>query len=922
MSRTRPCLVALLAGSALATLLHAGPVADLRKSFQNPPDDARIMMRWWWFGPGVTKAELEKEMRMMKAGGIGGFEVQPVYPLALDDPKLPFRNLTYMSDEFLDMVHFTSEKARELGLRMDMTLCSGWPYGGPYVTAAHASTLLRIERVPIKPGETSFAMPAMIESEKLNAAFLAKGTEAAAPETTERRGRRGAAMAFAGTQPFQITRSSIDGRVTLPADLGGANTVLLFISSLTGQQVKRPSVGSEGFVLNHYDRAAIDAHLKFIGDRLMTAFGANPPYAVFSDSLEVYAADWTPDFLDQFKKRRGYDLTPFLPALAGDIGEKTLAIRHDWGKTLTELVDENYLTPINDWAKQHGTRFRSQTYGSPPVAMSSNALVALPEGEGAQWRMLSSTRWASSASHLYDRPVTSSETWTWLHSPVFRATPLDMKAEADLHFLEGINQLIGHGWPYSPDIAGEPGWRFYAAAVFNHHNPWWAVMPDITKYLQRVSFTLRQGKPANDVAIYLANDDAWAHMQNGQATINNYLARTLNAQLVPQILDAGYNFDFIDDRAIASVGIPFKILVLPEVERIPLESYLKIVAFAAKGGIVVAQGHAPTLSDTAKEEDTARILGISRDLFDAAGAKGHLVKDVETLGKTLTPLLQPDFGVAGDASAIGVVHRKLDAGELYFVVNTSNHAVHTLASVRATGPRPQWWDAMSGQTYSAEATPAANGYSVTLELAPYESRVLVFAGEPEPHAPALPKASQSAPVDISADWTLTLAGRNVPPVHMTTLHSWADDQATKFYSGEMDYRKTVELPAAFLQGKEVVLDFGEGTALPDPQRNGPGMRALLESPVREAAVININGQRAGSVWHPPYRLDVTKYLHAGKNEIDIVVGNLALNEMAGESLPNYKLLNGRYGERFQAQDMDQVQALPSGITGPVKLVAR
>ena len=105
----------------------------------------------------------------------------------------------------------------------------------------------------------------------------------------------------------------------------------------------------------------------------MTAFGTHPPYAVFSDSLEVYSADWTPDFMQQFKKRRGYDLTPFLPALAGDIGPKTLDIRHDWGKTLTELVDENYLTPINEWAKQHGTRFRSQTYGYPQSHVEQRA---------------------------------------------------------------------------------------------------------------------------------------------------------------------------------------------------------------------------------------------------------------------------------------------------------------------------------------------------------------------------------------------------------------------------------------------------------------------------------------------------------------------------------------------------------------------
>ena len=905
---------------AASTLLHAGPIADLRKSFQNPPDDARIMMRWWWFGPGVTKVELEREMRMMKEGGIGGFEVQPVYPLALDDPKLPFKNLTYMSDEFLDMVRFTSEKARELGLRMDMTLCSGWPYGGPYVSAEHASHLLRIERVAIKPGDTSFTVPAMIESEKLVAAFLAHGTEGPAP-AGERKGRKGAAMSFEATRQFQIARGVIDGRATLPADLGGANTVLVFISGLTGQQVKRPAVGSEGFVLDHYSRGAIDAHLKLIGDRLMQAFGSHPPYAVFSDSLEVYQADWTPDFLEQFRKRRGYDLTPFLPALAGDIGEKTLAIRHDWAKTLTELVDENYLTPINEWAKQHGTRFRSQTYGYPPVMMSSNALVALPEGEGAQWRGLSSTRWASSASHLYGRPVTSSETWTWLHSPVFRATPLDMKAEADLHFLEGINQLVGHGWPYSPDTAGEPGWRFYAAAVFNHHNPWWIAMPDITKYLQRVSFALRQGKPANDVAIYLATDDAWAHMQNGQATINNYLARTINPELIPQILNAGYNFDFIDDRAIASVGIPFKVLVLPEVERIPLESYLKIAAFAAQGGIVIAQGHAPTLD--ANSGDTAandRVQKMSASFFEAKGARGHLVKDIADLGKTLKPLLQPDFQVADSQAAIGTVHRKLEGGDCYFVVNTSNQAVHTTATTRVSGPRPQWWDAITGEVYAAEATAAANGYSVSLELAPYESRMLVFGGDAEAHAPALPARANATILDLSEDWSLTLGGRPGAPIHMAKLHSWAEDAKTKFYSGDATYHKTIEVPA--LNGKTVALDFGEGTPVPDPHRTGPGMRALMESPVHEAAIVNINGQKAGVVWHPPYQIDVTKFLHAGKNEISIVVGNLALNEMAGEALPNYRLLNLRYGERFQAQDMDQVQPMPSGITGTIKLVSR
>ncbi len=260
-----------------------------------------------------------------------------------------------------------------------------------------------------------------------------------------------------------------------------------------------------------------------------------------------------------------------------------MAIRHDWGKTLSELCDDNYLKPITRWAHEHGTLFRSQTYGIPPVTLSSYSYVDLPEGEGTQWRHFSTTRWASSASHLLGKPVTSSETWTWLHSPVFRATPLDMKAEADIHFLQGINQLVGHGFPYSPPEAGEPGWRFYAAGVFNDHNPWWMVMPDITTYLARVSFLLRQGQPDNDVALYLPTDDAFAHFTLGRDSVNQAMDGLIGNTVIPQILDAGYNFDFIDDGFIAKGGVPYRILILPNVERMPLATLTADFGLCQKG---------------------------------------------------------------------------------------------------------------------------------------------------------------------------------------------------------------------------------------------------------------------------------------------------------------------------------------------------
>src|SRR5215510_13668010 len=139
------CLLCLFVAST-----RAQTISDLQRGYERPPDDAKIMMRWWWFGPAVTKPELERELRLMKEDGIGGFEVQPVYPLLPDNPTAGIKNLPYLSDEFIDALRFTSTKARELGLRMDLTLGSGWPYGGPRVPINEAATTLRSERVKIQ----------------------------------------------------------------------------------------------------------------------------------------------------------------------------------------------------------------------------------------------------------------------------------------------------------------------------------------------------------------------------------------------------------------------------------------------------------------------------------------------------------------------------------------------------------------------------------------------------------------------------------------------------------------------------------------------------------------------------------------------------------------------------------------------------
>lgn len=906
----------LLSGHAIfapsRSLAQTSGIEDLQRRFEHPPDDSKIMMRWWWYGPAVTKPELEREMRAMKEGGIGGFEVQPVYPLALDDEAAGIKNLPFLSDEFLDALRFTADKAKELGLRMDLTLGSGWPFGGPMVSVNQSAGRLRVERVKVTESQRRVPIPPVSEGEKLIAVFLGLN------EITEIK----------------------DGAAWLPARMEAQNEVRFFISSHTGQQVKRAAVGGEGFVLNHYDRAATEHYLKSVGDRMMQAFGANRPYAVFCDSLEVYLSDWTPDFLEQFQQRRGYDLKPYLPALVTDIGPKTAGIRHDWGQTLTELLNERFLVPMRDWAKRNNTKFRIQGYGIPPATVSSNVYADLPEGEGPQWKTLRASRWASSASHLYGRNVTSSETWTWLHSPVFRATPLDVKAEADLHFLQGINQLIGHGWPYTPESAEYPGWRFYAAGALNDKNPWWIVMPDLAAYLQRVSFLMRQGQPANDVAFYLPNSDAWSGFTSGgHVHMIEALKEYIGPNIIPRILEAGYNLDFFDDEALKQIGRvengalvlgenKYKVVILPNVERIPPESLKRLEAFARNGGKLVATRRLPTLAPglRATNAENNQVREAVKRMFENSGAPAHFVADENReLAAKLNSLLRPDVALSPAVAEIGFIRRHTEQAEIYFLANSSNLRQNVRATFRqagqASGMNPEWWDPFTGMASTAESQiQEEGGVTVNLDLEPYGSRVLVFTKRMLPRMQAKSSSVPIAPIDLSADWQVTF-GKGSPAL-MNTLRSWTEDDQTRYFSGQATYEKTFSAPESLLQnGVKVALDFGEGQPIPAKEMKA-GMRAWLDPPVHEAAVVYVNDKPAGSVWHPPYSVEVTGLLKRGENRIKIVVANTALNYMAGRRLPDYKLLNLRYGVRFEPQDMDKIQPIPSGLTSPIRLIAR
>jgi len=908
--------LALLTAFVFSSFAFGVKLDDLQKGFQIPPDDARIMMRWWWFGSAVTKAELERELRVMKDGGIGGVEVQPVYPLLPDDDKNGIRNLPYLSDEFLEMLRFTGDKTKELGMRMDLTLGSGWSFGGAKTPITEAAGQLRVERVKVDANTKRVPVPSMIPAEKLHAVFIAKTNGNAIEENSLK----------------ELTDIREDN-VFLPENIGG-NEVLFFIGGKSGMQVKRPSVGAEGYVLNHLDKTSVDNYLKNTGDRLYSAFDKNNvPYSFFCDSLEVYNQDWTDDFLGEFQKRRGYDLKPYLPALAMDMGKQTAEIRYDWGRTITELFNERFMIPMQAWGKKNNTRFRIQGYGLPPAAISSNQWADISDGEGAQWKVVRAARWASSANHIYGREVTSSETWTWLHSPSFRATPLDMKAEADIHFLQGINQLIGHGWGYTPPQVEYPGWRFYAAGAYSEQNPWWIVMPDLAKYLQRMSWLMRQGAQQNDVALYLPNADAYASFSAGKVHLIDIERELVGEKLMPALFESGYNLNFFDDGILNTVGkvekdsltlgaSRHKAVVLPGIERIPIESLRKFDEFVKNGGILIATRRKPEIVPGMKATDAekAELKSIVARLFDGKNPRVKFVQTDEEAGIALKSILQPDAAIAPNAKEFGFVHRQTEDADIYFVANTSNVKKNVEISFRNTGNQAEVWNAMDGKSTAANVKSQTNtATSILLNFEPYQSHVVIFSKRKMTAPQIQTNIASASAIDLSSDWNVSF-GKNAP-VLMNKLQSWTEDEATKYFSGTAVYEKSFDIAPALLQsGSLVKLDFGEPVSLEfEVQKNG--MRTYLDPPVKEAAVVYINDRRAGSVWCPPYSLDITPFLKAGENRIKIAVANTAVNYMAGRKLPDYKLLNLRYGERFQPQEMEKVIAYPAGLTGNIRLIS-
>jgi alpha-L-rhamnosidase len=623
---------------------------------------------------------------------------------------------------------------------------------------------------------------------------------------------------------------------------------------------------------------------------MLDAVPAELVSSVFCDSLEVYGADWTPNLPAEFARRRGYDVIPVLYQLTFEDPEAA-QLRADYHRTLAELYEESFVAVCQRWAAGRGVLFRIQSYGTPPATISSYRFSDLFEGEGWGWKEITQTRWASSAAHLYRRTVVSAEVWTWVHSPSFRATPLDLKGEAHEHLLNGVNQLIGHGWPYSPTDAPGLGWFFYAAGALDDRNPWWAAMPELTRYLSRLCWLLQQGEPVADVALYVPNEDLFAIMgraQSGSLDTWREAHKWIPGAIPATIRTAGLDYDLIDDDALAITSPDrYRVVVVPATTMIMDTTATWLGNMIAAGGSVI--------------------------MIDSyADVPGAVVVEADGLAQALAAAVAPDLKISPPAADIGFVHRRSEDSDTYLVINMGPNPRTFGIAPRTSRRSYEEWHPLSGQLLRE----GAGSEEIELTLSPYEATVILLSeAEPSESQQHIWPPDSDKSVPLRGAWQVAYGNEPAQPVDLP--HIWEDEPARQHYSGAATYATSIDLSA--VDGRAWI-DFGNCEVIDGGAAErgmvGPSYRVAVRGPLGEIAQVRVNDVDCGLVWAPPYQVEITDALRSGANKIELIVYNTAANALAADE--HIKQLaaesEARYGRRFRMQDLERAtESVRSGL---------
>ena len=904
----------------------------------------RPWTRWWWEGSAVTKKDLTWNLEQYQRAGLGGVEITPIYGVYGHEKSF----INFLSPQWMDVFMHTLNESKRLGLGVDLANGTGWPFGGPWVKDENASKTVYYKTYVVNGGEqlkdaVQYKQEALVRTANNKPA----GVDSIRQPIGTNINLQALALdqiVFPGNLPLQALMAYDDkggvldltakvdksGKLNWTAPAGKWTLYALFVG-LHGKMVERAAPGGEGYAIDHFSlKAATDYFKKF--DEAFKGRDISYLRGFFNDSYEVDdargQANWTSAFFDEFKKRRGYELKNYLPALFGkDDTDKNIRVLYDYRATIDELLLEYFTQQWKKWGTTKGAIVRNQSHGSPANTLDLYDAVDIPETEGTD---ILRFKFATSAANVTGKPLASSESCTWLNEH-FLSSWGDVKKSVDLYFLGGVNHIFYHGTEHSPKDAAWPGWLFYAAVHFQPTNPQWKDFSTLNTYITRVQSFLQKGRPANEVLLYYPLIDRYSEPGNAMLQHFDGMERNFEGTNFEHVskwmLENGYGFDFFSDRqlqkfktvgsSIQTGGNDYQVILLPANKLITNESFSKLVTLAKNGATVLVYKNLP--ADVPGWND----LDKRRKQFQSLTAPLQFKDDGKirkaTIGKGAF-IVSDDMNALMDAAKVkkerlaedglSFIRRKNNDGTVYFINNRSDKVVDEWVPLNSSANSVGLFEPMFEKTGLAKWRKANNGIEVHLQLQPYESIIVQTYNAKRGGADFPYTKTSGTPTSMSGTWTIEfLEGGPVPPQKTTVskLGSWTelDGNDARNFSGTAKYSIQFQKPSG--NAHAYFLDLGK---------------------VHETAEVFLNGKRLATLIGPDFQVRISAEVLKQDNNLEIVVANLMANRiiyMDKNNLPWKIFYNTNMPARRRENvknglfDASSWQHLPSGLLGPVTL---
>ena len=694
-------------------------------------------------------------------------------------------------------------------------------------------------------------------------------------------------------------------------------TIMRFGWSLTGSK-NRPAVPSgTGYEV---DKLSKEHTEEYIADYMAPVAGSlGPLYGkslryVMLDSWEAGMQNWTENMLDEFKRRRGYDLTCFLPCLAGwvvDNSNISDRILWDFRRTLSDMFAENHYGAISQFLNRQGIGTYGEASGVSLEILEDALLckkyVDIPMGEfwyralHPELMYYQDVRGAASASHIYGKNLVAAEAFT---GGGFES-PSTLRRIGDYWFTQGINRIVFHTSAHQP-LDTKPGNTMVGTHI-NRNITWSEEAAPFMTYLSRNSYMLQQGRFVADL-VYLLDESSPSTMP-------------IWGDGLRPAPPEGYDFDYMNTDALlnrTSVssngritmpdGMSYAVMILPDCDHMTLQVLGKINDLVKQGATVIGQKPRSTPGYSGFPESETELKSIVLDLWgDLDGinrtrrihGKGTII-----WGTSLKTALEisgtiPDLEYSSlPGSRINWIHRSTNDADIFFLVNSGDTSINSQIKFRVSGKEAELWDPVTGEIKKAGYFINDNNTVVPVHFNPGQSLFVVFRTGTGNKVKKVSEDACRELAIIHGPWEITFPeGLGAPDkIIVDSLGSWTRNKldGVKYFSGTATYKKTVTVPGKWLQsGTKLILDLGD---------------------VCDIAEVTINSSPAVILWSPPFRTDISGKLREGKNTLQIKVTNQWTNRLIGDqrSATGEKILNSPLFIRGKTLEI-------SGLLGPVRI---